>query len=99
MTKSQLIAMLVARSRHLTHGDVHAATQHLLDQVSDTLAAGRRVEVRGFGCFRLHYRQPRMGHNPGSGASIAIPGRHIPHFKAGKSLRERVNAVTSDDEN
>jgi integration host factor subunit beta len=96
MTKAQLIAILADRIRHLTHADVEVATRHLLGQVSESLAAGRRVEVRGFGSFMLHYRRPRMGHNPKTGAPVAMPGRRVPHFKPGKSLRERVNRAIPD---
>ncbi len=50
-----------------------------------------RIEIRGFGSFSLHYRPPRMGRNPKTGDSVALPGKHVPHFKPGKELRERVN--------
>ena len=93
MTKSQLIAALVGRNLHLEPADVGTATHHLLAQVSNALACGERVEVRGFGCFVLRYRTPRMGRNPKTGALIALSGRNIPHFTPGKSLRERVNGV------
>ena len=56
------------------------------------LAAGERIEVRGFGSFSLHFRPPRMGRNPKTGEAVALSGKYVPHFKPGKDLRERVNA-------
>ena len=92
MTKAQLIAALADRHPHLLPIDVDVATRHLLRQVSESLACGERVEVRGFGSFVLHYRQPRIGRNPKTGLPVALPGKFVPHFKSGKRLRERVNA-------
>ena len=58
-----------------------------------SLSAGDRIEIRGFGSFSLHYRPPRLGRNPKTGESVALPGKHVPHFKPGKELRERVSSV------
>ena len=58
-----------------------------------SVAQGDRIEIRGFGSFSLHYRPPRMGRNPKTGESVALPGKHVPHFKPGKELRERVSSV------
>jgi integration host factor subunit beta len=96
MTRTQLIAILATRMRHLTHDDVEEATRHLLGQLSQSLASGQRIEVRGFGSFILHYRRPRTGHNPKTGAPVVVPAKHVPHFKPGRSLRERVNGVMAD---
>jgi integration host factor subunit beta len=63
----------------------------VLDALTATLAAGDRVEIRGFGSFELAYRNPRLGRNPKSGEMVHVPGKHVPHFKAGKELRERVD--------
>ena len=63
----------------------------LIELMSETLASGERIEIRGFGSFSLHYRAPRMGRNPKTGESVALPGKHVPHFKPGKALRERVD--------
>ena len=57
------------------------------------LASGERIEIRGFGSFSLHYRPPRRGRNPKTGDSVALPGKHVPHFKPGKELREKVSGV------
>ncbi len=92
MTKSELIEVLSREQKHLAHRDVELAVKGLLEQMSSALASGRRIEVRGFGSFTLHYRPPRMGRNPKTGESVALPGKYVPHFKPGKELRERVNS-------
>lgn len=90
MTKSELIEALT-RQVHLAYGDVEMAVKDVLEQMSQALASGERIEVRGFGSFALHYRPARMGRNPKTGMSVALPGKYVPHFKPGKDLRERVN--------
>jgi integration host factor subunit beta len=64
--------------------------------LSDTLARGERIEVRGFGSFSLRYRRPRFGHNPRTTAPLAIPGKHVPHFRPGIELSQRVNGSLAD---
>lgn len=91
MTKSELIELLADRQRHLGPADVELAVRTLLEQMSEALARDDRIEVRGFGSFCLHYRPPRTGRNPKTGAAVELPGKHVPHFKPGKELRERVN--------
>ena len=96
VTKSDLIErMAVAQARssglQLTIKDVELAVKTLLEQMSSTLAAGERIEIRGFGSFSLHYRAPRVGRNPKTGESVGLAGKHVPHFKPGKELRDRVN--------
>ncbi|HEX7341024.1 MAG TPA: integration host factor subunit beta [Rhodanobacteraceae bacterium] len=91
MTKSELIEALAQSQNHLAFGDVEMAVKNVLEQMSQSLAQGGRIEIRGFGSFSLHYRPPRMGRNPKSGDAVALPGKHVPHFKPGKELRERVN--------
>lgn len=93
MTKSELIEILVQRQSHLKSDDVDLAVKSLLEMMSGALADGERIEVRGFGSFSLHYRPPRLGRNPKTGESVALPGKHVPHFKPGKELRERVSDV------
>jgi integration host factor subunit beta len=90
MTRPELIAALVARHPHLLPTDVDMATRQVLDQLTDTLARGERIEVRGFGSFDLRYHPPRMGRNPKTGTKIALPARYSPHFKPGAQLRGRV---------
>ncbi len=91
MTKSELIEALARKQKHLAYRDVELAVKGLLEQMGTSLASGERIEVRGFGSFSLHFRPPRMGRNPKTGAAVALPGKYVPHFKPGKELRERVN--------
>ena len=92
MTKSELIEILARRQAHLKADDVDLAVKSLLEMMGGSLSAGDRIEIRGFGSFSLHYRPPRLGRNPKTGESVALPGKHVPHFKPGKELRERINA-------
>lgn len=94
MTKSELIEELAAQQAHLSQADVELAVKTILEQLSKALSDGERIEIRGFGSFCLHYRPPRMGRNPKTGEAVALPGKHVPHFKPGKELRERVNDPT-----
>ena len=91
MKKSDLIEILAAKQDHLPTADIETAVRALLEQLSTTLASGERIEIRGFGSFALHHRAPRIGRNPKTGESVALPAKHTPHFKPGKELRERVN--------
>lgn len=92
MTKSELIEILSKRQMHLKADDVDMAVKTILEMMSNALADGDRIEIRGFGSFSLHFRPPRLGRNPKTGDSVALPGKHVPHFKPGKELRDRVNA-------
>ncbi|WP_456447479.1 integration host factor subunit beta [Thiolapillus sp.] len=91
MTKSELIEAIARQQTHLAHRDVELAVKCILEQMSQSLAGGERIEVRGFGSFSLHYRPPRMGRNPKTGEPVALAGKYVPHFKPGRELRERVN--------
>lgn len=91
MTKSELIEIIAAKQTQLSAKDVELAVKTLLEQMSETLAAGNRIEIRGFGSFSLHYRAPRIGRNPKTGESVGLAGKYVPHFKPGKELRDRVN--------
>lgn len=93
MTKSELIAQLAARFPQLVAKDADYAVKMILDAMSDALARGDRIEIRGFGSFALNYRPPRTGRNPKSGEKVHVPEKYVPHFKAGKELRERVDIV------
>ncbi|WP_045767533.1 integration host factor subunit beta [Xanthomonas albilineans] len=93
MTKSELIEILARKQVHLKSDDVDLAVKSLLEMMGGALSGGERIEIRGFGSFSLHYRPPRLGRNPKTGESVALPGKHVPHFKPGKELRERVSAV------
>lgn len=94
MTKSDLIDLMTRAQSTLSERDVELAVKTMLQQMSDALAAGKRIEVRGFGSFTLHSRPPRIGRNPKTGEAVAVPARFAPHFKPGKALRDRVNATT-----
>ena len=91
MTKSELIERIAMRQVQLSTKDVELAVKCVIDQMVDGLAAGERIEIRGFGSFSLHYRAPRVGRNPKTGEKVNLAGKHVPHFKPGKELRERVN--------
>lgn len=91
MTKSELIEILARRQSQLAYKDVELAVKTILEHMSATLSNGERIEIRGFGSFSLHYRPPRVGRNPKSGEPVSLPAKHVPHFKPGKQMRERVN--------
>ena len=91
MTKSELIEIITFKQKHLPATDVELAVKQILEIMSDALATGERIEIRGFGSFALHFRPPRQGRNPKTGESVSLQGKHVPHFKPGKDLRERVN--------
>lgn len=93
MTKSELIARLAERNPRLVARDADEAVNTMLDSMADALAGGQRIEIRGFGSFALNYRPPRIGRNPKSGDRVQVPAKHVPHFKAGKELRERVDGT------
>ena len=91
MTKSELIARLAERNPRLVARDADEAVNTMLEAMTDALAGGQRIEIRGFGSFALNYRPPRIGRNPKSGDRVQVPAKYVPHFKAGKELRERVD--------
>ena len=95
MTKSELIELLARRQPHLKADDVDMAVKSLLQMMGGALSEGDRIEVRGFGSFSLHYRPPRTGRNPKTGDTVALPGKHVPHFKPGKALRQAIEAPPS----
>jgi integration host factor subunit beta len=92
MTKSQLIELLSARHGQLAPKDAELAVKTMLDAMAHTLASGNRIEIRGFGSFGLNFRPPRVGRNPKTGEKVHVPRKYVPHFKAGKELRERVDS-------
>lgn len=91
MTKSELIERIATQMPELSPKDVELAVKTLLEKMVSTMAEGGRIEVRGFGSFSLNYRAPRVGRNPKTGESVDLTAKYVPHFKPGKSLRERVN--------
>jgi len=95
MTKSELIEQVSLKQQHLAPKDVELAVNTVLELMSGALSGGDRIEIRGFGSFSLHYRPPRIGRNPKTGESVSLPGKHVPHFKPGKELRDRVNMASA----
>lgn len=91
MTKSELIETIAQKQKHLSYKDIEFAVKTMIEQMAQSLASGERIEIRGFGSFSLHFRPPRMGRNPKTGEPVPLAGKHVPHFKPGKELRERVN--------
>ena len=96
MTKSELIARLAQRYPQLVAKDAEYAVKMILDAMTQSLLSGHRIEIRGFGSFELNYRPPRTGRNPKSGERVQVPEKYVPHFKAGKELRERVDSATEE---
>jgi integration host factor subunit beta len=92
MIKSELIAALAAKLTHLPEKQVADSINHILEIMSEALIQGKRIEIRGFGSFSLHFRPPRRAHNPKTGQKVVTEAKYSPHFKPGKELRERVNA-------
>jgi len=99
MTKSELIERLAERQSQLSLKDVELVVKSLLEHMAQSLAQGKRIEIRGFGSFSLHFREPRVGRNPKTGQSVELDGKYVPHFKPGKELRDRVNESLNNPEN
>jgi integration host factor subunit beta len=72
--------------------DVEVVVKTILDAMISSLVNGRRIEIRGFGSFQIDYRPPRTGRNPKTGEKVPVPAKFVPHFKAGRELRERVDS-------
>jgi integration host factor subunit beta len=89
MTKTELIALLAERQSTLSRQDLDDAVKLMLQHMTDTLAAGQRIEICGFGRFSVHARPGRIGRNPRTGQAVPFPARHAPHRKPDKELRER----------
>ena len=92
MIKSELIEKLAVENPHLFHRDIENIVNAILDEIGDALARGDRVELRGFGAFSVKNRPARIGRNPRTGEAVAVEEKWVPFFKAGKELRERLNA-------
>jgi integration host factor subunit beta len=93
MNRSELIEQLCQQFPNLTQKDVDLSVKIIFDGLSMTLTKGGRAEIRGFGSFCLNYKPPRKGRNPKTGATVLVPAKYVPHFKAGKELRERVDSA------
>lgn len=91
MTKSDLIKRLAEANPHLYLRDIERIVSTVFDEVSEALARGERVELRGFGAFSVRHRSSRIGRNPRTGEEVKVPDKAVPYFKTGKDLRERLN--------
>lgn len=91
MTRSDLIERIANKFSDLHFADADLGVRIILDAMSETLSRGGNVKIRDFGCFALNYRPPRKGRNPRTGETVMVPAQHVPHFKAGRDLKERVN--------
>ena len=96
MTRSDLIVKLAEKYPQLLAKDAEMAVKVILDSLTNALARGGRIEIRGFGSFALNYRPPRQGRNPKTGDAVKVPAKYVPHFKAGKELRERVSEAQAE---
>ena len=92
MIKSELIGKLADENPHLTQRDIERVVGVILDRMTAALEKGGRVELRGFGAFSVRSRPARAGRNPRTGESVSVKAKHVPFFKSGKELRERLNA-------
>jgi integration host factor subunit beta len=91
MVRSDLISRLAELHPQLQFKDAEFAVKVIIDSLCSTLSKGGRVEIRGFGSFGLNYKPPRQGRNPKTGGKVQVAAKYVPHFKAGKKLRERVD--------
>lgn len=92
LIKSQLITEMSQQLSHIPEKDITLAINAIIEQMSNVLSNGGRIEVRGFGSFCLHYRPPRKAHNPKTGEKLVTNPKYAVHFKPGKELREQVNS-------
>ncbi len=90
MTKAELVEQ-VAEEINLTKKQTETIVNILLSSITEALSKGDKVELRGFGSFRIRGRNPREGRNPKTGKAVHIPAKRVPFFKAGKELREMVD--------
>ena len=91
INKKDLIELISKDQDQLPQRDIDLAIKTIINSMLESLASGRRIEIRGFGSFALRYRKSRIGRNPKSGESVEIAERYVPHFKPGKKLKQKVN--------
>ena len=96
MIKSEIVQHIADKNPHLYQKDVENIVNAILGEITDALAQGNRVELRGFGAFSVKNRKPRIGRNPRTGESVAVGEKWVPFFKTGKELRQRLNADRQD---
>ena len=91
MIRSELIQKIADENPHLYQRDVERIVNTIFDQITEAMAQGNRVELRGFGAFSVKKRDPRLGRNPRTGEAVEVDEKHVPFFKTGKLLRDRLN--------
>ena len=91
MVRSELIQKIADENPHLFQRDVERIVNTIFNEITDAMASGNRVELRGFGAFSVKKREARTGRNPRTGASVDVEEKHVPFFKTGKLLRDRLN--------
>jgi integration host factor subunit beta len=91
MIRSELIQKIADENPHLYQRDVEKIVNTIFDTITETMAQGNRVELRGFGAFSVKKRDPRLGRNPRTGEAVTVEQKHVPFFKTGKLLRDRLN--------
>ena len=96
MTKTELIMRLAESNPHLYQRDIERIVATVFGEIASALARGDRVELRGFGAFSVKRREARLGRNPRTGDSVPVEDKHIPFFKTGKQLRDRLNGIEGD---
>jgi integration host factor subunit beta len=94
MVKSELINRIAEKQPALSLRDVELGVNHIIENLSEALSEGKRIEIRGFGSMNCHYRAPRKAHNPKTGERVYTEAKYTPHFKPGKDMRDRVNEST-----
>ena len=94
INKKDLIELISKDQDQLPQRDIDLAIKTIINSMLESLASGKRIEIRGFGSFSLRYRRPRIGRNPKTGMTVNINERYVPHFKPGKNLKKRVNKGT-----
>lgn len=92
MTKAELIEKVTERMNSLTTKQTEVVVNMIFDSIKDALAKGEKVEIRGFGSFRVRNRRSREGRNPKTGTAVSVPPKKVPFFKTGKELREIVDS-------
>lgn len=95
MKKSDLIKEISKKISSLSEKDISHGLNHIIEKMASSLEEGRRIEIRGFGAFDLHFRQPRLAHNPKTGEKLYTESKYIIRFKPGKEMRKKVNANQS----
>jgi integration host factor subunit beta len=91
MIRSELIQKIADDNPHLYQRDVERIVNTIFDEITEAMSNGDRVELRGFGAFSVKKRDARVGRNPRTGATVSVDEKHVPFFKTGKLLRDRLN--------